>query len=73
MNSLNTAARSGCCRTAPVRPRIRFRLGRVLELLRRRHEQARLRRELAAMPDYLLKDMGVTREELYREYRNPSR
>lgn len=73
MNSLITAASSGCCRAAPVRPRICFLFGRVLERLRRRHEQTRLRRELAAMPDYLLKDMGVTREDLYREYRNPSR
>lgn len=44
-------------------------------MLRVWHEQTSRRRELLAMPEYLLKDMGVSREEVYREidstYRSP--
>lgn len=47
------------------------RLTRFLGLLETWHERSHQRRELLAMPDYLLKDMGVTREELYEEVRKP--
>lgn len=48
-------------------------LRRLLELLRRWHEHARRRRELMEMQDHLLKDMGITREDVYRELRRPFR
>lgn len=50
---------------------LRSALVRLGERLARWHERRRQREELAAMPDYLLKDMGVTREDLYREIRKP--
>ncbi len=69
---MNTCDAVMDCRSRQTAPyRLRQWIGRLLEVLRRRHEQARLRRELLEMPDYLLKDMGVTREELYREARKP--
>lgn len=47
------------------------RLMRILGLMAAWHERSRQRRELMAMPDHLLKDMGTTREELYQEARKP--
>lgn len=50
------------------------RLGRILGLMAAWHERSRQRREcreLLAMPDYLLDDMGVAREDLYQEARKP--
>ncbi|HSH41901.1 MAG TPA: DUF1127 domain-containing protein [Arenicellales bacterium] len=40
---------------------------RLLHWLAARHQQRELARELATMPDYLLRDMGVSREDLQRE------
>lgn len=37
------------------------------ERARRRHEL----RQVLDMPEHLLRDMGITREEVYREYRKP--
>lgn len=51
----------------PDRRRSGSRSGRVLDMLRVRHEHTNGRQELLGMSDYLLKDMGVTREDVYRE------
>lgn len=51
----------------PDRCRSGFRTGRVLDMLRVRHEHTSRRQELLGMSDYLLKDMGITREDFYRE------
>lgn len=49
----------------------RFRIRRILELLEQWHERARQRRELQELPDYLLRDMGISPEDRYREIRKP--
>lgn len=64
---------SSRCRAAPKKG-FGARLRRILGLMDAWHERSRQRREcreLMAMPDYLLDDMGVTREDLYREVRKP--
>jgi uncharacterized protein YjiS (DUF1127 family) len=43
----------------------------ALEWMAIRHERNRMRRELMEMPDHLLRDIGVSREDLYRELRKP--
>lgn len=58
------------CRGAP-KAGLGARLARILELMAAWHERSRQRRELMAMPDYLLKDMGVSREDIDREARKP--
>lgn len=69
---MNTCDATMDCRSRHTAPyRLFLRIGQLLEVLRCRHEQARLRRELAGMPDYLLKDMGITRDDLHRECRKP--
>jgi len=61
------------CRTAPrpIHERPHRAMARPLEALRLWHERTQRRRELLDLPDYLLRDMGVAREELYREIRKP--
>lgn len=54
--------------------RLRFGLARFFELVvlwHKRRRQRRELRELMARPDHLLKDMDITREDLYRECRKP--
>lgn len=43
----------------------------LLNSLRSRYEHASRRRELLQLPECLLKDMGVTRGDLYREIHKP--
>lgn len=58
------------CRVSP-KTGFGSRLARILELMACWDERYRQRRDLMAMPDHLLKDIGVTREEVYREARKP--
>lgn len=71
MNSHDISINTQCCRAAPDRTRFGFRIARVLDQLAVWHERARRRRELVDMPDHLLKDMGVSREEVDSEIRKP--
>ena len=43
----------------------------VLDLLVSWNERQRMRRRLEAMPDYMLRDMGISRVEVEREARKP--
>lgn len=70
MNTCEMSIPASQCR-APRAAGWGSRLARLLKLLETWHERSRQRRELLAMPDYLLKDMGITREDLYREQRKP--
>lgn len=69
VNDRLTPAASPDCRRSGLRN------GCLFDMLRAWHEQTSRRRELLAMPEYLLKDMGVSREDVYREidstYRSP--
>jgi uncharacterized protein YjiS (DUF1127 family) len=47
------------------------RIGSALKWMAIRHERNQMRRELMEMPDHLLRDIGVSREDLYRELRKP--
>lgn len=46
-------------------------LRRILTAWAERAQRRNELRELLDVPEYLLKDMGITREEIYREYRKP--
>ena len=48
-----------------------FSLRSVLEIVALWRNRTKLRRRLAAFPDYLLDDIGLTRETADREYRTP--
>lgn len=63
------------CRAAPrpIHERLHRAMARPLEALRHWHERAQRRRELRDLPDYLLRDMGVAREDLYRQIDKPFR
>lgn len=52
-------------------PRRRRGALRLLDLLAVWHERTRRRRELSRMPDYLLRDMGITRADVDREIHKP--
>jgi len=67
------ASINSCGVVAPpaTHERLRSATARLLETLRLWHERAQRRRELVDMPDYLLRDMGITREELSREMQKP--
>lgn len=73
MKTRDASTSSHQCCTARDRRHSGSRIRSLLDMLRARYEHARRRRELLEMPDYLLKDMGVTREDLYRESHKPFR
>lgn len=52
---------------SPDSRRSGLRMERLLDMLRAWHEHTSRRRELQAIPDYLLKDMGISRDDVYRE------
>jgi len=67
INQFETRAASKGGPGAGVRMRVRALAGQMEAW----YERGRLRRELEALPDSLLKDIGASPEEIYRESRKP--
>lgn len=70
MTTCELAIDRGECRNSS-RPGSRLALFRIFELMSIWNERARQRRELMEIPEYLLRDMGITAEDVYREIRKP--
>ena len=70
MTTSELSIHNGCCGLA-VESRTGSVARRVLDLLSQWHDRAQQRHELREMPDHLLKDMGITWEDAYRESRKP--
>jgi uncharacterized protein YjiS (DUF1127 family) len=58
-------------RSAAASTRASSIFSRAVETLRSWRTRARERAELAALDDRVLRDIGLTRSDVYREYRKP--
>ncbi|MFZ0487993.1 MAG: DUF1127 domain-containing protein [Arenicellales bacterium] len=59
------------CDRPTVRVSLFERVVRAMDRLSEWHKRAVERRELLEMPEHLLKDIGISRLDAYREYRKP--
>jgi uncharacterized protein YjiS (DUF1127 family) len=67
--SINTVASRG---TAPAGFSAWIdRVGHTLAIWSERYQRRQELRDLLNRPEHLLRDMGITREAVYREYRKP--
>lgn len=71
MNTRDVSINTPHYGAAPAGQRLALRIGRILDVLRVWHERARRRRELQEIPEHLLRDMGITREDVDREMDKP--
>jgi uncharacterized protein YjiS (DUF1127 family) len=69
MTTSECSITSGCRFAAD--PGSRSLVSRILDLLYQWHVRAEQRRELRNLPAHVLKDVGVSWEDAYREYRKP--
>lgn len=68
MTSHEVSNRGGCATSGPGPVSA---LCRIHVLMSAWHERTRERRELAGMPEYVLKDIGISEADVYHEARKP--
>lgn len=70
MNTCEISINQGTgCHQAGVRRR--WTVLRILALLETWHERSQHRRQLREMPEHLLRDIGISAADVYRETRKP--